>query len=436
VGAEHLFIAMTKLEGSLTQKVLAAVGLEAKPTRDRVKQEAGPGYKEPPWKEMFPTPRLHDILMAAYEIASDENCAHIGERHLLLAILQDEESLPSRILKAIGDEQQFTLAQLVDHAKAIPWSPAPQEQAPDHPEANREQPSPKNFPPGFVEPPFRQQQPHAGGAPMLQRYGRDLNAEAKAGKLHPAIGVDDLLRRMKRILIQREANNPLLIGEAGVGKTAIVEGLAYELVHGKPSVAELAGKRIVEISINSLVAGTKYRGELEERVERILAEVKASPEVIVFIDEIHTVLGGGGDSVSNIANALKPALARGEFRCIGATTIAEYRKYIEKDPALQRRFETILVEEPSLDECIKILKALKPVFEEHYNIPIPDAAIEAAVRLAAQYIHDERLPAKAIKLLEQAGAYVKIPSFDGQPEAGQEDTQPLLVAVNEELIRY
>lgn len=436
VGAEHLFIAMTKLEGSLTQKVLAAVGLEAKSTRDRVKQEAGPGYKEPPWKEMFPTPRLHDILMAAYEIASDENCAHIGERHLLLAILQDEESLPSRLLKAIGDEQQFTLAQLVDHAKAIPWSPALPEQAPDHPEANRKQPSPKNFPPGFAEPPFRQQPPHAGGAPMLQRYGRDLNAEAKAGKLHPAIGVEAKLRQMKRILLQREANNPLLIGEAGVGKTAIVEGLAYELAHGKSGVTELAGKRIVEISVNDLRVGTPYRGELEERIKQLLADVKASPDVIIFIDEIHTVLGGGGDSVSNIANALKPALARAEFRCIGATTIDEYRKHIEKDAALRRRFETILVEEPSIDDCIEILQGLRPQLEEHYNFPIPDAAIETAVRLCARYIQDEQLPAKAIKLLEQAGAYVKIPSFDGQPEAGQDITQPLFVAVNEDLIRY
>jgi ATP-dependent Clp protease ATP-binding subunit ClpC len=228
---------------------------------------------------------------------------------------------------------------------------------------------------------------------------------------------------MKRILIQREANNPLLIGEAGVGKTAIVEGLAYELVHGKPGVAELAGKRIVEISINSLVAGTKYRGELEERVERILAEVKASPEatpvgVIVFIDEIHTVLSGGGDSVSNIANALKPALARGEFCCIGATTIDEYRKHIEKDAALRRRFETILVEEPSVKDCIEILKVL---FIKQYGLDISEGVIEAAVRLSARYIQDERLPAKAIKLLQQAEAYVKLPSFFGHDEKAEKE---------------
>jgi ATP-dependent Clp protease ATP-binding subunit ClpA len=186
--------------------------------------------------------------------------------------------------------------------------------------------------------------------------------------------------------------------------------------------------------INSLVAGTKYRGELEERVERLLAEVKASPEVIVFIDEIHTVLGGGGDSVSNIANALKPALARGEFRCIGATTIDEYRKHIEKDAALRRRFETILVEEPNIDDCIEILKGL---FNKQYGLEIPESAIEAAVRLSARYIQDERLLAKAIKLLHQAEAYVKLPSFFGHDEkAEKEQTQPLFTAINEDLIRY
>jgi len=263
-----------------------------------------------------------------------------------------------------------------------------------------------------------------------------LNAEAHAGKIHAAFGDDALLRRMKRIVIQREANNPLLIGEAGVGKTAIVEGLACQLVQGGPGLPELDGKSIVELSINSIVAGTKYRGDLEQKVERLLAEVKASADVIVFIDEIHTVLGGGPDSLSNIADALKPALARGEFRCIGATTIGEYRKYIEKDPALSRRFETILVEEPKVGDCIKILSELKKGIENHYAIgEIPDAAIEAAVRLSARYIQDERLPAKAIKLLEQAAAYVKLPTV--QPGAHPDDPQQFFFTqVDEDLIRH
>jgi len=393
-------------------------------------------------KEQTPvaTPRMMQVLQTAKNLAGDEQ---IGHGHLLLAALQHPQCLAISLLFGLAAQAGWdpkTVEDWVIQRAGITGRPASDEEEKPADESPDRGLGPTPRPPQSPSPHIPRGKGYARRG-LLGKYGRDLNAEAKAGKLHPAIGVDDLLRRMKRILIQREANNPLLIGEAGVGKTAIVEGLAYELVHGKPGVPELAGKRIVEISINSLVAGTKYRGELEERVERLLAEVKVSPEatpvgVIIFIDEIHTVLGGGGDSVSNIANALKPALARDEFHCIGATTIGEYRQYIEKDPALRRRFETILVEEPSIDDCIEILQGLRPQLEEHYNFPIPDAAIEAVVRLSARYIQDERLPAKAIKLLEQAGAYVKLPSFYGQPEAGQEDTQPLFTAINEDLIRY
>lgn len=462
LGVEFLLMALTKQDGRLLSDLFHEMGLSRSQFRGALRGMVGVATKDE-WqrknvaeigaralpslqpadpeklaknfqteKEQLPiaTPRMMQVLQTAKNLAGDEQ---IGHGHLLLAALQHPQCLAISLLFGLAAQAGWdpkTVQTWVIQRAGITGRPAPDEEekpADELPDRGL----------GPIPRPPQSPSPHIPrGKGLLGKYGRDLNAEARAGKLHAAIGVDDLLRRMKRILIQREANNPLLIGEAGVGKTAIVEGLAYELVHGKPGVAELAGKRIVEISINSLVAGTKYRGELEERVERMLAEVKASPEVIVFIDEIHTVLGGGGDNVSNIANALKPALARGEFHCIGATTIAEYRKYIEKDPALQRRFETILVQEPNLEECIKILKALKPVFEEHYNIPIPDAAIEAAVRLAAQYIHDERLPAKAIKLLEQAGAYVRLPSFAGSPKVGPEKTQPLFAAVNEDLIRY
>jgi len=381
-------------------------------------------------KEQTPvaTPRMMQVLRAAKELAGD---GQIGHGHLLLSALRHHQCLAVNLLLGLAAQAGWDPRKVYDWVRqraGIADRPAPgeDEKSPDEP---------PDMGLGQIPRPPQPHSPHIPkGKGMLGKYGRDLNAEAKAGKLHPAIGVDAKLRQMKRILLQRETNNPLLIGEAGVGKTAIVEGLAYELVHGKSDVAELQGKRIVEISINSLVAGTKYRGELEERVERILAEVKASPEVIVFIDEIHTVLGGGGDSVSNIANALKPALARGEFHCIGATTINEYRQYIENDPALRRRFETILVEEPGIDDCIKILQGL---FNKQYGLEIPESAIEAAVRLTARYIQDERLPAKAIKLLHQAEAYVKLPSFFGHDEkAEKEQTQPLFTAINEDLIRY
>jgi ATP-dependent Clp protease ATP-binding subunit ClpC len=373
-------------------------------------------------KEQTPvfTPRMMEILKYALKLANEKQ---IGHGHLLLAALKHYQSPVARFLFGIAAEAGWDPKKvhnwIIQHAGIAGKTPY---EAPDQDIGLRH--------------PYSPPSPMSPVKGVLGKYGRDLNEEARAKKIHAAIGVDDLLRRMKRILIQRETNNPLLIGEAGVGKTAIVEGLAYELVHKDPKVTELANKRIVELSINSLVAGTKYRGELEERVERMIAEVKASPDIIVFIDEIHTILGGGSDSISNIANALKPALERGEFHCIGATTIGEYRRYIEKDSALRRRFETILVEEPNIDDCIKILEGIIGDIEVHHNTHISKFAIEAAVRLSHRYIQDEKLPAKAIKLLEQAAAYVRLPSFYGDPEASQEDVQPLFTEVNEDLIRY
>jgi ATP-dependent Clp protease ATP-binding subunit ClpC len=434
LGTEHLFMAMAKLEGSLTQRVLAAFELDPKETRDQLKIEAGPGYKESPWGGMIPTPRLVKVLMGAHELATDEGCPRIGERHLLLAILEDDDSLPSRVLQGIGHEREFDLQQLLTTARATTWSPPPEGAQPYDLEATFGRAAAGGHPPevGDIQPP--QPPPKAGPIPMLDKYGRDLTALAREGKLHAAIGVDDILRRIGRVLIQREANNPLLIGEAGVGKTAIVEGFVYRLAHGPEVVEPLRGKRIVELTVNSLIAGTMYRGQLEQRIEQVLAEVKANPNVIVFIDEIHTVLGGGtGDSLASIANALKPALARGEFPCIGATTIAEYRRYIEPDAALARRFETILVEEPGIDACIEILGGLRRGLEEHYNMRIDEAAIEAAVRLSVRYLPDERLPVKAVRLLEQACPVVGIPSIT---EGKMPADQPTFTEVNEDLIRY
>jgi ATP-dependent Clp protease ATP-binding subunit ClpC len=406
------------------QKDVAAIGARALlALRPADPEKLAASYSAKKEQTPVATPRMMQVLREAKELAGDEQ---IGHGHLLLAALRHLQCLAISLLFGLAAQAGWDPRKVYDWVRqrsGIADRPAPDED--EKPRASRfRADEPPDIGLGQIPRPPQPHSPHIPrGKGMLGKYGRDLNAEAKAGKLHPAIGVDDLLRQMKRILIQREANNPLLIGEAGVGKTAIVEGLAYELVHGKPGVAELAGKRIVEISINSLVAGTKYRGELEERVERILAEVKASPEatpvgVIVFIDEIHTVLSGGGDSVSNIANALKPALARGEFCCIGATTIDEYRKHIEKDAALRRRFETILVEEPSVKDCIEILKVL---FIKQYGLDISEGVIEAAVRLSARYIQDERLPAKAIKLLQQAEAYVKLPSFFGHDEKAEKE---------------
>jgi len=434
LGVEHLFIAMTKLEKSLTQTVLATIGLDPKETRDHVKIEAGPGYEKPPWDGTCPTPRLMKILKLAHDLAQDEGYSQVGERHLLLAILEDKDSLPTRTLQSIGQERQFDLAKVLSAARATVWSP-PQEGTPPYDlEAilgKQAVNSPKPVVPNISP---LNDAPSAGQTPLLHKYGRDLTAEARQDKLHPAIGMNDVLRRMGRVLIQRESRNPLLIGEAGVGKTALVEGFAYRLTHGPEVVQELRGRRVIELPINSVIAGTMYRGQLEQRVEEILAEVKANPSVILFIDEIHTILSGGaGGSLSGIANALKPALARGDFPCIGATTIAEYHRHIESDAALARRFETILIEEPSTEISTEILEGLKTGLEADYNVRIAGGAVEAAVRLSARFLPNDRLPAKAVKLLNQACASVKIPSItDGRTP----DKEPIFTEVDEELIRH
>ncbi|HWP46657.1 MAG TPA: ATP-dependent Clp protease ATP-binding subunit [Candidatus Limnocylindrales bacterium] len=462
LGVEFLLMALSRQDGRPLSDLLHGIGLSRSHFRGVLRGVVGIATRED-WSQMnaialgrkalpklkearptimrrgfnsedkpFPviTPRMKTVLQEAVQLAGNGKAGHI---QLLSAALQHTQCLAVNLLlrqiaESGQDLKEFLnwVKQLANHGDRVPSkivkSPI---------ELPKQGPGPNARASQLPLPPLLRNKG------LLDRYGRDLTAEARAGRLHPAIGVDGILRRLKRILIQRENNNPLLIGEPGVGKTAIVEGLAYEWVYQGSELPELSGKRIVELSINGLIAGTKYRGELEERIEQILAEVKAAPDVIIFIDEIHTVLGGGGDSSTNLANILKPALARGEFPCIGATTIAEYRKYIEKDPALSRRFETIVVEEPSMEDTIKILKGLQQGFEDHYGIPITQSGIEAAVRLSVRYLPDERLPAKAIKLLEQAGAYTKLPSLIDLARADREEITPSRFnEVNEDVIRY
>lgn len=251
----------------------------------------------------------------------------------------------------------------------------------------------------------------ASGTPNLDRYGRDLSRLAREGQLDPVIGREAEMRNLARVLAQKRKNNAILVGEAGVGKTCIVEGLAQALTlaNAEPS---LKNKRIVEISMTSLVAGTKYRGEFEERIEAVLREASADKNIILFVDEIHTILAAGAaEGALDAANILKPALARGDLRCIGATTVGEYRKYIERDPALERRFQMLWVEEPTPEETMEILRGLRPRFEEHHGLKIDDEAIEAAVRLSVRYLPDFRLPDKAVDLIDQACASARIQSL-------------------------
>jgi ATP-dependent Clp protease ATP-binding subunit ClpC len=249
---------------------------------------------------------------------------------------------------------------------------------------------------------------------MLNRYGRDLTLLAQEGQLNPVIGRENEIRTMAQILLRRTKNNPLLVGEAGVGKTCLVEGLAQRLVQEKVAEA-LKDRRIVELSLSSVVAGTRYRGDFEERLEKILAEARDHPEVVLFLDEIHTLVGAGSASgmVMDAANILKPALARGELTCIGATTMDEYRRYIERDAALERRFEVVQVREPSAEETHQILTGLRPSYEDHHNLKIADEALAAAVKLAERYIRTRHFPDKAIDLIDTACSQVKLQTVSG-----------------------
>ncbi|MSR64894.1 MAG: ATP-dependent Clp protease ATP-binding subunit [Verrucomicrobiae bacterium] len=251
---------------------------------------------------------------------------------------------------------------------------------------------------------------------ILAKYGRDLTQLAADGRLSAVIGRGKETRTLAQILMQKRKNNAILVGEAGVGKTAVVEGLAQRIVQPNPP-AGLAGKRIIEVTMAALVAGAKYRGDFEQRMQGIVNEASADKDLILFIDEIHTLMGAGGEGSADAANILKPALARGDLRCIGATTIAEYRKHIEKDPALERRFQVVWVEEPSRDEAVEILRGLKPKLEEHHGIGIGDEAILAAVDLSIRYLPDFRLPDKAIDLLDQACARARLQTLSPQPQA-------------------
>ncbi|MBU4010163.1 MAG: AAA family ATPase, partial [Proteobacteria bacterium] len=247
--------------------------------------------------------------------------------------------------------------------------------------------------------------------PILDKFGRDITKLAREGKLDPSIGRGKEIKKIAQILMQKKKNNPILIGEAGVGKTAVVEGFAIKIAQDG-ALQQIRNFKVLELNMGSLVAGTKYRGEFEERLETILNEASSDPDIVLFIDEIHTMVGAGaaGGSI-DAGNILKPALARGAIKCIGATTTAEYRKYIEKDPALERRFQVVWIDEPTKDEAIQILKGLRPKFEEHHGVKIPDEVVEKAVELSMRYLTDFRLPDKAIDIIDQACARVMLKTF-------------------------
>ena len=379
VGTEHILAGLLREGSGVAAEVLAANNIELDKLLELINELVAPGEDIAVLDRDGETPRTQAVLERAEEIAERFDCDEIGTEHLLLSMIKEGDCAACRLLNTMGANPQKLF---VDILGAMGEDPARYRDEIQRGRADN----------------------RASLTPTLDQYSRDLTALARAGMLDPVIGRKNETERVLQILCRRGKNNPCLIGEPGVGKTAIVEGIAQNLVNGTvPDI--VAGKRLVSLDMSGLVAKSKYRGEFEERIKKVINEVAAAGNVMLFIDELHTIIGAGGAEGSlDASNILKPALARGEVQVIGATTIEEYRKYIEKDAALERRFQPVQVGEPTEEESIEILKGLRGLYEKHHNVEITDVGVEAAVRLSARYVNDRFLPDKAIDLMDEAAA--------------------------------
>lgn len=393
VGTEHILAGLLKEGTGVAAEVLTANGVELSKLLQMIEELISPGEAILVLDKDGFSPKTQAIVERAEEFADRFQSEKIGTEHLLLAIMTEGDCAASRLLNTLSVNIQKLY---VDILSAMGEDPA----------KYREE---------FAK--YRQHRAENALTPTLDQYSRDLTQMAREGRLDPVIGRKQETERVIQILCRRSKNNPCLMGEPGVGKTAIVEGIAQSIVNG--AVPELIeGKRLVSLDMSGLVAKSKYRGEFEERIKKVIREVAAAGNVILFIDELHTIIGAGGAEGSlDASNILKPAMARGEVQVIGATTIEEYRKYVEKDAALERRFQPVQVEEPSIEDSIDILKGLRKLYETHHNVEITDEGVEAAVSLSARYINDRFLPDKAIDLMDEAAAKLRLKSFSYSEEA-------------------
>ena len=382
IGTEHLLVALVRQEDSLAAKVLQGLGVSEKNLIDLIEELISPegGIAVAEWDGN--TPKLDQMLAQAEQEAIACGMDEIGTEHLLLAMVRMQDTAGARILASMSVDTQKLFAELIS---------AMGREGITYRENNAN----------------KRRKRGAGETSTLDQYARDLTDMARQGKLDPVVGREGEIQRVIQILSRRGKNNPCLIGEPGVGKTAIVEGLAQRIQLGMVPDS-VADKRVMTLDLSGMVAGSKYRGEFEERIKRVIAEVMQAGNIILFIDEMHTIIGAGGaEGAIDASNILKPAMARGEIQIIGATTIAEYRKYVEKDAALERRFQPVTVEEPGEEQTVAILKGLRGKYEAHHHVKITDEAVEAAVRLSARYINDRFLPDKAIDLMDEAAARVR-----------------------------
>ena len=382
VGSEHLLLGLSRVGSGVAAAVLNKNGVTSEKIEKLMIETIGSGTPTVLSPDYL-TPRARKVLEVAIAGAKNLGKELVGTEHLLIAVLSEGDNYAIRFIKKMDVDVAFLTS------AALKASGIDVEGISNSNPQEKKRESSKN-------------------TPNLEKYGRDLTAEARAGKLDPVIGRAGEIERIVQILCRRSKNNPCLIGEPGVGKTAIAEGLALKLAN--EDVPELLkDKRIISLDLTGMVAGTKYRGDFEERIKALIDEVAANDDVILFIDEVHNLIGtGAAEGATDAANILKPALARGEFQVIGATTLAEYRKNIEKDAALERRFQPVTVAEPSIDDAVLILKGLKVNYEKHHKVNITDEAIDAAVTLSARYITDRFLPDKAIDLIDEAGSKVRL----------------------------
>lgn len=405
VGTEHIMLGLTALEGTVSNKILASLGITFRKVRLEIEKMVGVGDAVMLLGEIPFTPRAKKVLEFAVEESQSLGTEHIGTEHILLGLVREEEGMAGTIFQnlnvTLNTVRESTLAflegaqpsDLKEDVSSSHFSQDEDDEDDEEEEIIVEQPVKKDA---------------KTKTPTLDEYTRDLTALAEKGALDPVIGREDEIERLVQILARRTKNNPVLIGEPGVGKTAIVEGLAQKMAAGDISDV-LSGKRLLGLDLASVVAGTKYRGEFEQRLKNIIDEAAADRNSIIFIDELHTLIGAGAAEGSmDASNMLKPALARGEIQCIGATTFDEYRKYIESDTAFERRFQPVTVEPPDVQQTVTILSGIRPKFEEHHKVFFTDDAVRAAAAIADRYITDRAMPDKAIDLFDEAGARARL----------------------------
>lgn len=407
IGTEHLLLGLMREDGGVAGRVLRDLGLDVKRVEELVEQLTQSSVREAP-VQLDLSPGTKNVLELAIEEARRMGHHYIGTEHLLLGLVRQTDGVAMDVLKRLGVNPEEIRRQT---RRVLQESPV----------------QTQNNPPEEKRQPLR---PRAEKTPLVDQLATDLTALAAEGKLDPVVGREAEIERVIQVLSRRRKNNPALIGEPGVGKTAVVEGLAQRIINGD-TPKPLLNKRVLQLDVGSLVAGTMYRGQFEERLKRVIEELKTS-DAILFIDEVHMLVGAGsaGSSV-DAANILKPALSRGELQCIGATTLDEYRKHIESDAALERRFQQILVEEPTIEETMEILQGIKIPYQEHHNVEITDEAIEQAAQLSARYVPDRFLPDKAIDLIDEASARLRMYK---SPEAAQvRRAEDDLMEINEEI---